>query len=212
MASGVIDMRVISGQARGRKLLAPEGFDTRPTTDRVKESMFNLIMSYLPGENILDLFAGSGALGIEALSRGSKHGVFVEADRQAANIVRKNLELARQTHKADIFEIDAFSYLSRCDCVFDIIFLDPPYNKGMLNKALDIISNRKLLASGGIIVAEGEFGGEVPNAVGFDIVKAAKYGKTNVFGFFMGQANRALKGKATPMSVKAYLEEKFKNV
>lgn len=174
-------MRVISGQARGRKLLAPEGFDTRPTTDRVKESMFNLIMPYLPAESVLDLFAGSGALGIEALSRGSQSGVFVEADKTAANIVRKNLELARQSDKAQLFERDAFAFLSGTSMVFDLILLDPPYNKGLIEKSLRMIAERGLLAPDGIIVAECEYGGETPDDAYFKTVKSAKYGKTNVF-------------------------------
>ncbi len=181
IASGVFALRVISGQARGRKLLAPEGLDTRPTTDRVKESMFNLIMPYMPAESVLDLFAGSGALGIEALSRGSKHGTFVEADKAAVKIVKKNLELARQTDKAQVVEKDAFSFLSGTSKVFDIIFLDPPYNKGMIDKALELISKQGLLAPDGIIVAECEYGGETPDDTYFKTVKSAKYGKTNVF-------------------------------
>lgn len=176
-----MDLRVISGQARGRKLLAPEGLDTRPTTDRVKESMFNLIMPYLPAKSVLDLFAGSGALGIEALSRGSQHCTFIEHDKKALAIVKKNIELARQADKAEVFEKDAFSYLSGTGSVFDVIFLDPPYNKGLLEKALCLIARQKLLSPDGIIVCEGEYGGEAPGGTYFDIVKSAKYGKTNVF-------------------------------
>lgn len=182
-------MRVISGQARGRKLLAPEGLDTRPTTDRVKESMFNLIMPYLPAQNVLDLFAGSGALGIEALSRGCAHGVFVEADKSALGIVKKNLELARQSQKAEVCPTDAFAYLSRTSNSFDIIFLDPPYNKGLLERSVTELWKRNLLAPGGIIVAESEVGGEEPPPGLFQVLKFAKYGKTTVFILGNAQEN-----------------------
>ncbi len=174
-------MRVISGQARGLKLASPEGLDTRPTTDRVKESMFNIIMPYLPARNILDLFSGSGALGIEALSRSCENGVFVESDRSALTVLKQNLEKSRQLPKAEIVPIDAFTYLSRANVKFDIIFLDPPYNKGLLTQAVNEIAEKALLADGGIIVAESEAGGEVPPNDDFDILKSAKYGKTTVF-------------------------------
>lgn len=174
-------MRIISGQARGRKLIAPDGLDTRPTTDRVKESMFNLIIPYIPTNNVLDLFAGSGALGIEALSRGCKRGVFVEQDKAALSVIKKNLELSRQSEKAEVITGDAFTYLKQTGTRFDIIFLDPPYSKGLLTRAIEVIAQRKLLSDGGIIVAEGEVNGEEPPVGCFEILKRAKYGKTTVF-------------------------------
>ena len=95
-------MRVISGTARGKKLIAPEGINTRPTTDRVKESIFNIIQRYIPCENVLDAFAGSGALGIEALSRGAESCTFIEANPEALSILRKNVEGARVSDKSEI--------------------------------------------------------------------------------------------------------------
>ena len=174
-------VRVISGSARGRKLLAPEGYDTRPTTDRVKESIFNIISPYLPADSVLDLFAGSGGLGIEALSRGSKHCVFVEKDKSALSVSRKNLELARVSERADLISGDALSYLDRTSLKFDIIFLDPPYNTGLLTKSIDLIYKNNLLTKDGIIVAESEHLGETPATDQFDIKRSAKYGKTTVF-------------------------------
>ncbi len=174
-------MRVISGQARGLKLVSPEGLDTRPTTDRVKESMFNIISPYLPAEDILDLFSGSGALGIEALSRGSKHGVFVEHNTSAQKILNHNLERSRQAQKSNVYLGDAFTYILQSNEKFDIIFLDPPYNTGLLNKALDQIFKKELLKPDGIIVAESEAGGEAPDTNNFKIIKSAKYGKTMVY-------------------------------
>lgn len=174
-------VRIISGQSRGRKLIAPEGLDTRPTTDRVKESMFNLIIPYLPAKNVLDLFAGSGALGIEALSRHAEHCIFVDTAKDALSAIRKNLELSRQAEKADVLSIDSLSYLINTNSKFDIIFIDPPYNKGLLTKSIKLISERSLLSENGIIVAEGEVGGEEPPSDCFEILKRAKYGKTMVF-------------------------------
>lgn len=174
-------MRVISGQARGLKLIAPEGLATRPTTDRVKESMFNIISAHLPCENILDLFSGSGALGIEALSRGAKYGVFTETDRAALKILNQNLERSRQAQKAEVFAGDAFTYLERTNKKFDIIFLDPPYNQGILTRAVAEIAQKDLLGEKGILVCEGEVGGEAPTSEYFKILKSAKYGKTMVY-------------------------------
>lgn len=176
-------MRVISGSARGRKLSAPEGLDTRPTTDRVKESIFNIISPYLPAANVLDLFAGSGAMGIEALSRACHHAVFVEQDQKALAIIKKNLNDTRLYDRAEVIRADAFSFLQNTTVKFDIIFLDPPYNKGLLSKAMDEIYRLSLLAADGIIVAESEHGGELPSGNGFDLIKQAKYGKTVVSVF-----------------------------
>lgn len=173
-------MRVISGSARGLKLVAPDGMGTRPTTDRVKESLFNIIQPYIPAENVLDLFGGSGALGIEALSRGSKHCVFVDIDKSAIDIITKNAEKARLSDKADIIKEDVFSYLGRCRESFDIVFLDPPYNKGFLDKVLEWIYKRNLLKENGIVVVEGEVGGESVENPHFLCFNERKYGKTTV--------------------------------
>ncbi len=174
-------MRVISGSARGRKLLAPAGTDTRPTTDRVKESIFNIISPYLPASNVLDLFSGSGALGIEALSRGCEKAVFVEKDKAAAGIIRQNINLAKVEDRSEFFNGDAFVFLDKTSLKFDIIFLDPPYNQGLLSRSAEIIGKKGLLNDGGIIVAESEHLGEEPDEEFFDIIKRAKYGKTTVF-------------------------------
>lgn len=171
-------MRVISGSARGRKLSAPEGFDTRPTTDRVKESVFNIISPYIPAENVLDMFAGSGAMGIEALSRGCAHAVFLEHTKSAMQTAEKNIEGARLSDRAETVLGDAFSYLGRTNEKFDIIFLDPPYNTGLLSRALEEISRGGRLADGGIVVAECESGGEEPDCGDFETIRRAKYGKT----------------------------------
>ncbi len=180
-------MRVISGQARGLKLASPEGLDTRPTLDRVKEAMFNIISPHLPADSALDLFSGSGALGIEALSRGTRRGVFVEQNASARRILEQNLGRARMTERSEVIAGDAFTYLSKTSERFDIIFLDPPYNKGLLTQAICDIAKYSCLKPDGIIVAEGEVGGEAPSGEGFEILKSAKYGKTMVYILSTGQ-------------------------
>ncbi len=174
-------MRVISGRARGRKLVSLEGLLTRPTTDRVKESIFNIISPYIPAGRVLDLFAGSGALGVEALSRGSAHCTFVEANKDAMAIVKKNIELTRSEDCSSTIFGDALSFLNRCTQGFDVIFLDPPYNTGLLKKAVELIGEKNLLLEDGIILCESEAGGEEPPADIYKIIKQAKYGKTTVF-------------------------------
>jgi 16S rRNA (guanine966-N2)-methyltransferase len=123
-------VRVISGQAKGHPLKAVPGKDTRPTTDKVKESLFNIIGPYFDGERVLDLFAGTGGLGIEALSRGAAHAVFIDSSSQSIDIVRKNLETTRLGDRAEIYRNDArrvLKLLQRIREPFDLIFLDPPY-------------------------------------------------------------------------------------
>ena len=173
-------MRVISGTAKGLKLMAPEGLDTRPTTDRVKESMFNIIQPWLPCKNVLDLFGGSGALGIEALSRGSEFCVFVENNKNAAKVIKQNIEKARLFEKSHLELNDVFLYLSACKKSFDVIFLDPPYNKGFLNNVFAFIFEKKLLSQNGIVVVEREIDGEEVEEDNFCCIKHAKYGKTTV--------------------------------
>lgn len=171
-------MRIIAGLRRGMKLKAPEGMGTRPTTDRVKESVFNLIQFHFPLESVLDLFAGSGALGIEALSRGAKRCVFVDADRNATALVQENLRTARFEDGASVVLKTAEAYLADCHGSFDIIFLDPPYNNGYLSPVIKTIYERALLKEGGIIIAETERDGEtVPDAY-YPIKKSVAYGKT----------------------------------
>lgn len=162
-------------------MIAPPGLDTRPTTDRVKESVFNIISPYLPAKSVLDLFSGSGAMGVEALSRGSEHAVFIECNKSAFEVTRQNIDLARVTDRAEVIFGDSLAYLDRAKIQFDIIFLDPPYNTGLLNSAIEKIAEKNLLPEGGIIVAESEHLGEEPSGSNFDIIKRAKYGKTTVF-------------------------------
>ena len=172
-------MRVITGKARGVLLKTPEGMLTRPTSDRVKEALFSIVNFDLPGANVLDLFAGTGQLGIEALSRGAKHAVFVDAREDACKIVRENLRRTKLENEAKVVRGDYLDYLRRCKEKYDIILLDPPYAEVFLENALKCITEIDILHSGGIIVAERPLGKELPwEFDGFTRSKDYKYGKT----------------------------------
>ena len=150
-------MRVISGNARGRKLVSLEGNNTRPTLDRVKEALFNIIQFDIADKTVLDLFAGSGAIGIEAISRGAKFATFCDNSREAIEIIKTNVKNTRCSDKALILEQDftrALKYLAKNDKKFDIIYLDPPYKTKLANTAIDIILELNLLSKDGIIILE----------------------------------------------------------
>ena len=133
-------MRVITGTARGMTLKAPKGMDTRPTMDQVKEGIFSAIQFEVEGRRALDLFAGSGQLGIEALSRGAREAVFVDARRDACQVVRENLSKTRLAERAQVVQMDYLSYLGAGRGRFDLVFLDPPYAEVFLENALKRIS------------------------------------------------------------------------
>ena len=146
-------MRVITGTARGRVLKELEGLETRPTTGKVKESLFSIIQFDIEGRRVLDLFAGTGQLGIEALSRGAAECVFVERRSDAVHLVQENLALCRLTDRAHVRQGDALAYL-RSGEKFDLVFLDPPYASGNLERALELITNIDIMSGNGIIVCE----------------------------------------------------------
>ncbi len=148
-------MRVITGSARGRKLREPSNYDIRPTTDKVKESMFNIIQFSVPGAKVLDLFAGTGQLGIEALSRGAESCVFVDRSPEAARIVADNLRATRLEARARVVRDDSLAYLEGARGL-DIVFLDPPYADDSLEKAINIINRFDILNKNGIMVCESE--------------------------------------------------------
>lgn len=147
-------MRVISGTARGRRLKQLEGQETRPTTDRVKEAMFSILQFDIEGRRVLDLFAGTGQLGIESLSRGAKSCVFVERRKDALDTVRDNIALTKLEENASIVVGESLEYLKNRKGQFDLVFLDPPYQGELLEKSLLSIESFDILAPHGIIVAE----------------------------------------------------------
>lgn len=171
-------MRVIAGKAKGIQLNTPEGMLTRPTTDRVKEALFSIIQFELPGARVLDLFGGTGQLGIEALSRGASYAVFVDSRREACQLIRSNLKKTHLEDQATVVQSDYMEYLNRSTGLFQIVLLDPPYAEVFLENAIKKITEIDILQSGGIIVAERPFGKELPwEFEGFTRSRDYKYGK-----------------------------------
>ena len=172
-------MRVISGTARGVQLKTPEGLQTRPTADRVKEAMFSILQFDLPGTRVLDLFGGTGQLGIEALSRGAKSAVFVDAGEKPCALIKENLRRCKLESAGKVIRADYLQYLDRCTESFDIVLLDPPYAEVFLENALKKLSEIDILETGGIIVAERPVEKDLPvEILGFTRSKDYKYGKT----------------------------------
>mgnify|MGYP004589273147 CR=1 FL=1 len=171
-------MRIISGSRRGRKLIDFEGDSIRPTTDRVKESVFNLIQEFVAGSSVLDLFGGSGALSLEALSRGADRALIIDSSKSSIDIINKNVSLTGFEEKAEILCTDAKSFISDTKRKFDIIFLDPPYNKGFVLPVLKTISEKELLTADGIAVLESDFCDDHGDIPGLEILKQRKYGRT----------------------------------
>ncbi len=173
-------MRVIAGSKRGTKLCGFEGDSVRPTTDRVKENIFNIIAPYVSGAQVLDLFAGTGALAVEALSRGAGGAVLCDSSGASLKLVRENLERTGFAHAAQVVRSDAVLYLKQCGRQFDIIFLDPPYNTGLLEAAMRQIAESGVLSESGIVLAERD--GAQPDIAteGLALVKEKKYGRTHI--------------------------------
>ncbi len=172
-------MRVITGSARGRKLKAPEGFDVRPTTDGVKEAIFSAIQFEIEGRTVLDLFAGSGQLGIEALSRGAKKAVFVDSSQVSIKLVRENVSHVGFDSCSRIINMPNTAFLHTCAEKFDIALLDPPYDRKLIQKSLPALTN--LMNDDGVIVCEHEIECRLPEEVnGFVIAKSKKHGKTGI--------------------------------
>lgn len=171
-------MRVITGSARGRRLRELEGHETRPTTDRVKESMFNILQFDVEDSRVLDLFAGTGQLGIEALSRGAASAVFVEQRRDAVALIRENLKLTGLSERARVVNGEALSYLASAGEKFDLIFLDPPYAAKLWKPVLEAVSRFDILSDHGIMICESPQDEELPDAVGAcRLHRAYRYGR-----------------------------------
>lgn len=175
-------MRVISGTARGISLKAPEGMGTRPTTDRVKENLFNVIQREIRDKVVLDLFSGSGALSIEALSRGALEAVLVEPDKKCYTVISDNLKRTRLSERARILQMDAGSalrQLQREGGKFDLVFMDPPYQKGWVPITLKQLIESQVLNPGAMVVAEHEDTDAVPEEIGsLQRIHEKKYGRT----------------------------------
>ena len=176
-------MRIIAGEMRGRQLKAVEGMQTRPTSDKVKGAIFNVLGSKVLDARVLDLFSGTGNLAIEALSRGSHDAVLVEKSREAHQVILKNIEQMGVSHKAQLLLLDAFKYLNRYpDEVFDLIFLDPPYREGLVLKVILTLKEHSCLAPDGVIVAETAKDEQLDGDIyPFEIRKTGEYGDTKVW-------------------------------
>ena len=172
-------MRVITGKARGIVLKTPTGMATRPTADRVKEALFSIIQFEVPTSKVLDLFGGTGQLGIEALSREAKSAVFVDEREDACRLIRENLRRTKLEQYAKVIRSDYMAYLRSCKDKFDIILLDPPYAEVFLENSLKMITEIDILETGGIIITERPVGKELPwEFSGFTRSKDYKYGNT----------------------------------
>ena len=174
-------MRIISGELKGRRLKAPVDYSVRPTSDKVKEAVFSMIAPYIPDSVVVDMFAGTGSLGLEAISRGALRAYFVDRDRASIALVRENVKMCRVEDRAVIFACDYITALSRINEKADIIFLDPPYDAGILNGCIEHIREKNILNIGGIVAAEHSSGDNMPEMLaGFIKIKEKKYGKTGV--------------------------------
>jgi len=168
-------MRIISGIARGTRLATIGGEKTRPTSDRVKESMFAMVHFDLPGSNILDLFAGSGQLGLEALSRGGARATFVDNSSECTSIIKENAGKARLFDRCVVCTADYASFISGCREKFDIIILDPPYGE-LVHMALETVFAANILADGGMIVVESEEDLRIAH-LSYTVRRSKRYGR-----------------------------------
>ncbi len=173
-------MRIVGGEYKGRTLVEFSGDDIRPTADKVRESLFNILQFKVYGSRFLDLFSGTGAMGIEALSRGAKEVVFNDASKKSLQVLNKNLEKIKVDKKYSITNLDACRFLENNREPFDIIYIDPPYKSGLGLKALENISNS--LAEDGVIIYEEEqpFSGEIAGLV---VTDQRKYGRVHLTFF-----------------------------
>ena len=179
-------MRVIAGSAKGMPLKTVSGMETRPTTDRIKETLFNMLQSYICDCRFLDLFSGSGAIGIEALSRGAVSCVLIEKNKKAANCILENLKFTRLKDKAEVMNQDVFTALSMLEGTepFDCIFMDPPYDKGLEKDVLYAFRDASFIGEDTLIIVEASLNTDFDWAedAGYEILKKKIY-KTNVHVF-----------------------------
>ncbi|UWP59656.1 16S rRNA (guanine(966)-N(2))-methyltransferase RsmD [Ruminococcus gauvreauii] len=175
-------MRVIAGKARSIRLQTPKGMQTRPTTDRIKETLFNILQTGMAGCYFLDLFSGSGAIGIEALSRGAAHCVFVEQDREAVRCIKDNLQKTKLQDESEILEMDVLSAIGRMDKTvrFDYVFMDPPYLNAVEERVLETLADSALITEDTVIIIEAALDTDFSflEKLPFIVVREKKY-KTN---------------------------------
>ncbi|MCF8110386.1 MAG: 16S rRNA (guanine(966)-N(2))-methyltransferase RsmD [Desulfobacteraceae bacterium] len=177
-------MRIIAGRFKGRRLYTPAGRQTRPTPGKVREAIFNICASAVPSACVADLFSGTGAMGIEALSRGARHAVFIDSDTKACRLIKNNLALCRAEDRAAVLCRDLLrgpGTLSGPNSIFNLVFMDPPYNRGALAPALENLLKSGTLAPGAVMVIEHAPTEPVPKSLpGLDVFDVRRYGKTLV--------------------------------
>ena len=179
-------MRVISGNLRGKRLFSPKGQELRPTSDRVKEAIFDILQDQFQGQNVLDLFAGTGALGIECLSRGASKAVFVEESPRSLSALRRNIEECRLKDKTEVLGrkvLPALKILEVRGETFGLIFLDPPYDKGEVRRVLEVLSRSSILTPGALVVAEHSLSEGIDSIPSLQRVDRRQYGRTLVSFF-----------------------------
>ena len=178
-------MRIISGKARGTKLFTLEGIETRPTLDRVKESLFNIISDRIYDSYVLDLFAGSGAIGIEFASRGAKKVILSDSSKNATEIIEKNIRKTHLENAVELYNLDFKKMIKKLENnKFDIIYLDPPYKTDYIIESISLIKNNKILNEDGIIIAETDEPDKIKKQleeIDIEITDQRKYGRANVF-------------------------------
>lgn len=174
-------MRIIAGELKGRRLRTPDDNRVRPTTDKVKEALFSIIMPWIYDSTVVDLFAGTGNLGLEAISRGASHVWFSDKDRTSIRLVRENIAYCKVEDRSTVLWCDYRSALAKIDGPVDIILLDPPYGRDLLQDALEMIAELEILSEGGIAVAEHAVDEELPESFGpLTLVKKKRYGKIGI--------------------------------
>lgn len=173
-------MRVIAGDLRSRKIKRVEDVSTRETKDRVKESIFNMIGPYHQMNHVLDLFAGSGSLGIESCSRGANKVDFVDQSFKAVKVIKENIQALEIEDACDVFQGDAFTYLDQAKKSYDLIFLDPPYNSTLIDEYLEKIAQKKLLTEDGLIVVLSDQHTSIKETSKLVISKQKRITRTNV--------------------------------
>lgn len=181
-------MRVIAGTAKRTPLVAPWGLATRPTADRAKEGLFNILSSKITGARFLDLFCGSGAIGIEALSRGAAEVVFVEQAKYALEALNKNLAATKLVSQNEIMflpVLDAIKRLQRENRIFDIIFLDPPYDGDFLQETISFLAESFIIDKNGLVIAETEVNRPIPDAASFSLEQQRDYGRSRFLFYRM---------------------------
>lgn len=195
-------LRIISGERKGRVIQTLEGINTRPTSDRVKESLFNILMFRLPDSSILDLFSGSGNLGLESLSRGAKDAVFVEKNSAALKILRQNCKTLEYLDEAKVLPYDvirAINQLSKEEKSFDIVFMDPPYDRGLEVPTITALDEANLVKEDGIIVVEHLYENHLPQNVGSFVQCDMRKYRGTAISFYRRESyineNRSLSGE-----------------